>query len=360
MKIAYANIKYHPNSIGGGNAHVFQFIRNASLQGHEVWTWPYTRHPHGRVLPDGIFNRIKVLRSCEAILFRITSGFPSQTQLMKERYKRLLGTPKIIWEFNTIPEFGLLVGRTRAEVDRTVETFRKYAKHCNLAVCVSDEIACYVRDNIGVGKVITIPNGSDPNHFRPDQTVVPRLKAFSGRLNVVWMGSAGLNWTDFTAIENAANLVLHSGLKDRVEFHLIAHGMPSMSDMPANIHFHGAEQYEKLPEWLAGMDVGLVCYKPGPGDYSSPLKFYDYLASGLAVITTGQPQVKKVLCDIGQQQSALDHGDAEGIVAVLKKFVERPDLLEDHKCKSRLSAVNQYSWEKTVRSVFDAIRGLDQ
>jgi hypothetical protein len=46
-------------------------------------------------------------------------------------------------------------------------------------------------------------------------------------------------------------------------------------------------------------------------------------------------------------------------VTVLKKFVERPDILESYKSKSRHVALNEYSWEKTVQSVFEAKQRLD-
>ena len=45
--------------------------------------------------------------------------------------------------------------------------------------------------------------------------------------------------------------------------------MNQMRDMPANVHYYGVEDYERLPQWMSAMDVGLCLYRPGPADYSS-------------------------------------------------------------------------------------------
>lgn len=355
MKVIYANICYDPAVSTGGNAHVFQFIRNAHELGHEVWTWPYVKHPDSFKFSGSRLTKLQVMRGCDAIIFRIEDYVPRRIHMMNFVYRLMLGSPKYVWEFNTIPEFGLTYGKSQDEVDGTIKKLREYAHLCDLAVCVSDNLAGYVRDTIGVKNVLAVPNGSDPDLFRPDCPVAPPTNSLDASLNLVWIGSAFLDWVDFEILQNAAQMVWDSDMRDKVFFHVIGDRMPSIDDLPSNIHYHGAKLYGELPGWLAVMDVGLVAYKPGQSDYNSPLKLFDYLASGLAVLATGQPQATSVLNELGQQDSILKPGDASGLVSRLKVFLENPELLEKCKEESRSLAVRKYSWANTVSTVFDAI-----
>jgi len=355
LKMVYANIVYDANVSFGGNAHVFQFIRHARKQGHEIWTWPNVEHPDCRILPDRRLAKLLMLRDCDAVLFRIENSVPERIYMMDRIYRFALGSPKFVWEINTVPEYGLLRGKTQEDVDSVIQTLNRYASACDLAICVSDKLAEYVRKIIGVKNVIVVPNGSDPDIFRPDCPVVPRASHFTNYLNVIWIGSAFLDWVDFDLMQKAAGRVWESELRDKIMFHVVGNGMPSMRQMSPNIHYHGAELYEYLPGWLAAMDVGLVLYKPGQSDYGSPLKMYDYLASGLAVIATEQPQAVAVLSELDQRDSVVKQGDAESLISLLDLFLENPDLLEKYKKASRAIAVEKYNWSRTVHSVFEAI-----
>lgn len=319
---------------------------------------PGVLHPDVQRLPDNKLAKVLALRACDAIIFRIEGSVPRHIYWMDRVTAAAIGSPKFVWEFNTIPEFGALFGKNQGEVDRVINKFRHYAPACNLAICVSEKLAQFVKTELGVKNVTTVPNGSDPEIFRPDCEVVLRAKGYASFLNVIWIGSAGLPWVDFQLIQDAAMLSWNSDLRTKIMFHIIGQGMPPMREMTPNINYHGDELYSHLPSWLAAMDVGLVCYRPGPGDYSSPLKLFDYLASGLAVVAAGQPQASKILEDLGQTGSVLRHGDAEGLIKQLRVFLENPDLLQTYKQSSRAIAVDKYNWENTVKSVMKAIDNL--
>lgn len=59
---------------------------------------------------------------------------------------------------------------------------------------------------------------------------------------------------------------------------------PSRS--PANLHLLGARPYQSLPDYLRGFDVCLIPFKDNPITHgASPLKLYEYLAAGRAVVS---------------------------------------------------------------------------
>jgi glycosyltransferase involved in cell wall biosynthesis len=59
---------------------------------------------------------------------------------------------------------------------------------------------------------------------------------------------------------------------------------------PGNLHFVGAAAYAELPDWLGSWDAGFVPLADSEFNRAAwPLKFYEMLASGLAVAATPVP-----------------------------------------------------------------------
>jgi teichuronic acid biosynthesis glycosyltransferase TuaH len=89
-----------------------------------------------------------------------------------------------------------------------------------------------------------------------------------------------------------------------------------------NVQWAGPKPYEELPRYLGAMSVGLVPYTGSPFNRASfPLKALEYLAAGLAVVSTDLPSVRWLdteLIDIApgrtEFSSAVQRhlGDADG------------------------------------------------
>jgi GT2 family glycosyltransferase len=64
---------------------------------------------------------------------------------------------------------------------------------------------------------------------------------------------------------------------------------------PANLVFLGRRPYTSMPAVLHSFDVGLIPFRLGPeGLHASPIKLYEYLATGLPVISTRIPECAEV------------------------------------------------------------------
>lgn len=63
-------------------------------------------------------------------------------------------------------------------------------------------------------------------------------------------------------------------------------------DLPPNFHLLGQRPYHQLPAYLKGLDVCLVPFKDNAITLgASPLKLYEYLAAGRAVVSTPVPDL---------------------------------------------------------------------
>jgi glycosyltransferase involved in cell wall biosynthesis len=248
-------------------------------------------------------------------------------------------------------------GEDDAAVQRHIAGLRHFGVGVDLTCCVSQAITDYVKERIGLKNVLTIPNGSDPALFTPEATPVKRVLRHPGRLNVVWIGSAEVKWHNFEMLKDAAWILWDNG-NPAADFHIIGQGMQGLRDLPPNVHYHGAEQYEQLPHWLTAMDVGLNVYKSGAADYSCPLKLFDYMASGLTLVSTDQPQVREIFQKLNQLDLIVPTDNAPALAEVLRKLAADPDRVKQQGAAAREQAVTFYNWRRAAKDTLDAMQKL--
>jgi len=71
------------------------------------------------------------------------------------------------------------------------------------------------------------------------------------------------------------------------------------ADLPENLRLLGGQPYERLPEFLRGVDVALIPWKVNElTRYMSPTKTPEYLAAGRPVVSTKVPDVVKDYGDV--------------------------------------------------------------
>lgn len=355
MRIAYGNASYKKNDTRGKSAHIHQFITQAANLGHEVWAWPGNQHEAVRCLPTNRLSRWWMLRKMDALYIRLQETLPGICRYSLNPYRLAIGSPLIVWEFNTVPEFLQVMGKSQESVDRSIAAFRHFGRGCDLAVCVSTVLAEYVQQVLGIKRVLVAPNGSDPELFRPEGIVGAPLMRKPDQLNVVWIGSAELGWHNFGLLMGAAEKLAEIPERAHIQFHLIGPKLNAIDNALPNIHYHGAIDYLELPKWLAAMDVGLCLYHPGPADFGSPLKLFDYMASGLAVVGTFQPQVTEVFGLLDQLDLLASPEDTAALVDILLKLDCDRERVHRLGNAGRQLVISYYNWKRAVKEVFEEI-----
>ena len=125
--------------------------------------------------------------------------------------------------------------------------------------------------------------------------------------------------------------------------------------LEARVHFAGPRAHADVPALLPAFDVALV---PAINPYASPLKLFEYMAAGLAVIAPDQPNLREVLA---HEANALlvPAGDAAALRAALVR------LAGDAALRARLGAAararvleRDLTWRGNARRVIAAVEGL--
>jgi glycosyltransferase involved in cell wall biosynthesis len=119
--------------------------------------------------------------------------------------------------------------------------------------------------------------------------------------------------------------------------------------------FAGSRPHDAIPALLAAFDVALV---PAINPYASPLKLFEYMAAGLAVVAPDQPNLREVLAD-GANALLVPAEDGAALAAALMRLVGQPELRERLGRAARRTLVERdLTWRANARRVVAAVESL--
>jgi glycosyltransferase involved in cell wall biosynthesis len=75
----------------------------------------------------------------------------------------------------------------------------------------------------------------------------------------------------------------------------------------------GAVSREAIPDLVRGMDI---CVQPAATSYASPLKLFEYMAAGRAIVAPDQPNLREILTG-GVDAELFVPGDASAMTATI-------------------------------------------
>ncbi len=223
-------------------------------------------------------------------------------------------------------------------------------------VAVSEEVAAWLECRPSArGRVHVLLNGVDPERFRPD--VRPAAAGPPGTFTVGFVGSMK-PWHGLPVLidafarlhgHDAATrlLVVGGGPEDAaVRTELAARELRSAAVLT------GAVAPSDVPGLLTSMDVAVAPYPDAARFYFSPLKVYEYMAAGRAVVASR----------VGQLESLIQHdvtgllcpaGDAAALAAALDRLRRAPELRTRLGRAARASVVREHTWEAVAARVLE-------
>lgn len=284
MRIAFLTGMTTSTSKAGGHVHVTQVGNNLQSLGHTLYTNLLQESDKFiRLTEDEFFKRG---REIEAFYIRL-HGSASNDELTRFR----LANPDApcIWEVNSPLEELRMSGVPEEEIFKRNERRKELAKLVDAAVCVSFEMEEYARRFLGIEKTFVVNNGTDPEMFTPAKREEDLYRRTD--FKVLWSGSPEYGWQ---GLEIAQNLAEKLKVVDRS----ILVAVTAEGKSTENLLYLGSLPYYEMPRYMASADVGLCIYKNidfFEKFFFSPLKLYDYMASGLPVIGSNLGQIKLVL-----------------------------------------------------------------
>ncbi len=203
-----------------------------------------------------------------------------------------------------------------------------------------------------------IENGVNADAFNP--TVRPAVVDGLGSGPVVGFVGGLKNWHGIqnllhgfrkvlSEIPDARLLVVGDGPKRGW-----IHGFVEGADIEEHVHLTGWMEHDKLPELVARMDVVVAPYPASEEFYFSPLKLFEYMASGKPVVASRIGQICDVIED-GQSGWLVEPGDTEELADAIVRLIKDPVSRQTLGSLARRLAVGR-SWLANAQRVLDLDR----
>jgi glycosyltransferase involved in cell wall biosynthesis len=284
---------------------------------------------------------------------------------------RRLGLPYILFfDSDDLLEHDLvndpIIGILRSRAKQII----RYNLQCaDQIICVSNIAKARLEQIWGIPKekISIQPNGVDVSKFRPYPDKRAQIRAQydtnKGPL-LVYVGSF-FPWQDIELLLKAFSQI--TGKYPEARLVLVGDG-PQYSAMTKlakeiniekSVRFTGFLPHTEIFEIMGSADIAIAPYKDMKNEYflGSPMKLFEYMASGLAVIATNLGQITEVIRS-GENGLLVEAGNVNVLYNAIDLLIRNPDLRMSLGERARTDAVEYYSWEKYINrleDIYDAV-----
>ena len=114
----------------------------------------------------------------------------------------------------------------------------------------------------------------------------------------------------------------------------------------------GAVASEVIPEYIAALDIAV---QPAATPYASPIKLFEYLALGRAVVAPDQGNIREVARD-GVSAALFEPGDEQALRLRLEALLDDPQSRRDlGAAGARLVRERGYTWRGNAQRVLEVV-----
>ena len=256
-----------------------------------------------------------------------------------------LGIPHLVELNSPLPQEAARFRKLdRPEDAERVE--RETLAGADLVLAVSSPLVDYASAR-GARRAELAPNAVDLERF----AALPE-RAPDGRVVAVFSGALR-PWHGIDTIADAWRLLG----SDAPHLLVVGDGPGRAAMEAAGAEITGAVPHDDVAGLLGSADIGLAPYSPDAPDYFSPLKLFEYLAAGLAVVAADIPGVRDV---VGSDGAVLiPPGDAAQLAVAVARLTADADERTALGRRARALA-EEHTWDRRAQRILDAAAELSQ
>ena len=127
----------------------------------------------------------------------------------------------------------------------------------------------------------------------------------------------------------------------------------------SQIIFTDAVPFDQMPQYLSACDILVSPQSQSIAGkfHQSPIKLYEYMAVGRAIVGSNIGQISEVI-ENGRNGLLFEPDSLEGLADALKQLIENPSLRLRLGQQARYDAERLHSWEANVQRIFDGLKRL--
>lgn len=229
-------------------------------------------------------------------------------------------------------------------------------------ICISTDLRNHLHTkwNVDDSRLAVVPCAADVHAFAReyDSAAVRRRYSLTTEPVVMWVGGF-YPWHDLQLLLDSFAIVLQQCPDARLI--LVGDGQTRLavarqvmdSGLEQAVLMTGAITHEDVPQMLSIADIAVVPSAPlpaGQGGTGAPLKLFEYMAAGKAIVATALDQAAEVVLD-GETGLFVSPGDAHAFAAAILALLADPERRQRLGCSARRQAVAHHSWEQYTRQL---------
>lgn len=246
---------------------------------------------------------------------------------------------------------GLSLGRIAARLERY--TWRA----ATLVLPVSQVLADIVRQTgVPSERILVIPNGIDNEMLTcPSSEDAKRKLRLEDKIILGFVGFI----REWHGLSTVLRLLAEPQCPDHVHL-VIAGDGPALAALKSDaellgishrVTFAGLVDRKTLVNYVAAFDIAL---QPKAVDYASPLKLFEYMAAGKAIVAPDQTNIREILVD-GQSASLFRPGDEVEFQRLVLMLVQHKERREHFGKRARSDVLERrYTWSENAHRITDA------
>jgi len=266
----------------------------------------------------------------------------------------------------TVYEHRHMSGRDKVKLPFLPEAIERWNwRKSDAVIAISTILRDYlVKEGVPTDKITVIPNGADPQTFKPGvggRDVRSALK-LSNKVVIGWVGSL-FGWSGLENLLVMSQKILK--LRDDVAFLFVGGGKNREvmeqtfrpGDIGTRVHLTGTVPYEAVPRYIDAMDIVLAPYPKLPFWYPSSMKVFEYMSAEKAVVASAVGQIAEVIRD-GENGCLFDPDVLDGLLERVLSLVDNPSSRERMARKARQTVLAHYTWEghaRTLEQIFKSV-----
>ena len=293
-------------------------------------------------LPDGVYIKFQILFFIVCLFFYLLFKKNKSEYFFYTRDEYLLPLlqkfyNKVIWEAHTLPD--------------NKNKYLKYWEKCYKIIAISQSLKNeLVKLGIKENKILVAHDGVDLNNF---QKLKQKLDLAENKKVILYSGHL-YDWKGAQVLADASEF-----LSDDCEVIFIGGtdlDIKNFKNKNKNkkIKILGYKNPKLIPEYLESADVLILpnSAKDEKSKWTSPMKLFEYMASGRPIIASDLPNIKEVL----NENNAIffKPDNSQDLAKKIESVLNNKNLV-DKISQQAYQDVKNYTWDKRAEKILEFI-----
>ncbi len=272
-----------------------------------------------------------------------------------------LGVP-LIQEVNVTTETGRFRKLVLKSISSSIEKY--VASKATMAVTVSQAFRhILIADGWDKERTFVCPNAIEPGRFDPsDFDEIPLCKSDGAKGLIAGYVGSFLPYHRLEQIVKIARafrqtdphlhwLLVGDGVEmPRIRDLIVENGLEDRFWLPGRV------PHEDVPRYIKTMDIAVLA---NSASFNSPMKLFEYMAMGKAVIAPRVPAIEEVV-EHGHTGLLFEKGNTASLRKAIESLVEDDDLRKKLGRNAREYVLKNHTWEQNARRILDALEQIEK